>query len=198
MTDVMFDAFGAWLLDGLGDACGQVVDGLLGFLSDSTSVSFTDGWWVRPAARDVTAVVAALSAVLMVACLLAATLQGLLAGDAIGMLRAAAVEVPLSVAGTAALGGVATLLVQATDAVSAAVLDGAQDSLGRLAGVMVARGMTGDPLAALGMALFALGALLLWLELIVRESLLYLLVAAAPLLLAARVWPAVNPSRTAW
>jgi hypothetical protein len=51
MTDVMFDAFGAWLLDGLGDACGQVIDGLFAFLSDSTSVSFTDGWWVRAWSR---------------------------------------------------------------------------------------------------------------------------------------------------
>jgi len=42
---------------------------------------------------------------------------------------------------------------------------------------------------------FLLGAILVWIELVVRSSLIYLLMAAAPLTLAARVWPA---ARGAW
>ena len=42
------------------------------------------------------------------------------------------------------------------------------------------------------MAVFFLGALLVWAELLVRSALVYLLVAFAPLVLAARIWPAAR------
>jgi len=41
----------------------------------------------------------------------------------------------------------------------------------------------------LGVTVFILASMLVWVELLIRESLLYLLIAMAPLALAARVWP---------
>jgi hypothetical protein len=42
------------------------------------------------------------------------------------------------------------------------------------------------------LAVFLIGALLVWVELVIRASLVYLLIAFAPLTLAARVWPAAR------
>ena len=43
--------------------------------------------------------------------------------------------------------------------------------------------------------MFLAGAILVWIEWVVRNSLIYLLVAFAPLTLAARVWPAARGAR---
>jgi hypothetical protein len=129
-----------------------------------------------------------------VAFLLLTLIQGLIAGDPIGMVRTALGQVPLSILGMVGLVGVTDLLVRITDAASAAVLAGAPEDL-RL---LVEQYGTTAALATGGIAglvlliVFLLGALLVWMELVVRSALVHLLLAFAPLVLAARVWPATR------
>src|SRR5581483_8098148 len=87
--------------------------------------------------------------------------------------------------------GVADLLVRLTDAAAAAVLAGTGNDLGALASkyALGTTALTGGVAGAVLLMVFLLGALLVWAELVVRAALVYLLVAFAPVALAARVWP---------
>jgi hypothetical protein len=97
----------------------------------------------------------------------------------------------MAVFGIVALGAITGLLLALTDAASSMVLGDAPDSLGRFfAGFGVSGNVvTGGILGIILFVVFLVGALLVWVELIVRSSLIYLLLACAPLALAARVWP---------
>src|SRR5439155_9062739 len=162
--------------------------------SSSAGVDFHAGWWESDRTRTLLASVGALAAALMIGFVLLAVIQGLLAGEPGAMLRAALIEVPVSIVGTVVLVAVADLLLGITDAASSMVLAGAPTDLGHfLAGFGAASTVaTGGLAAAVMLIVFLVGAFLVWLELVVRASLLYLLVAFAPLALAARVWPAAK------
>src|SRR5437764_1083305 len=76
------------------------------------------------------------------------------------------------------------------DGVSSGVLATAPDNLARFLQI-------GEPGSILKLGLFGfvmvpafiLAAILVWIELVVRSSLIYLLVAFSPVILAVRVWP---------
>lgn len=192
-----FEFFMSRFADMLADAAKKVTDELLHFLSSSTSVNLDTGWFAGPRAKEILAVVGGAAGVLMVLFLLFAIIQGLMANDVGGMLRAAAVEVPVSVFGMLMLITGTGLLLGITDALSGAVLATAPESLARFY-----EGFTKGPqimalgfVGFLGILLFIVAAILVWIELLVRASLIYLLLAMAPLALAARVWPQL---RGAW
>src|SRR5439155_18365779 len=99
------------------------------------------------------------------------------------------------------LGGVvlvagAGALVELTDGASAMVLAHAPGDLGRFLDGFgsTATVASGGLAAAVLLVVFLLGALAVWVELVVRASLVYLMIALAPLTLAARVWPAARGS----
>ena len=186
-----FQLFMSKFADLLGDAAKKVSDELLHYLGASTGVNLDSGWFAGPRAKDILAVVATTAGVLLVLFLLFAVIQGLLQGDATLMLRSAFLEVPISVFGLLLLFVGANALLGITDALSGAVLSTAPDSLARFF-----EGFTQGPqilalgfIGMIGVFLFVLTAILLFVELIVRASLIYLLMAAAPLALAVRVWP---------
>ena len=186
-----FEFFMSRFADMLADAAKKVTDELLHFLSSSTSVNLETGWFAGPRAKEILGVVGGAAGVLMVLFLLLAIIQGLLANDVGGMVRAAAVEAPVSVLGMLALITVTGLLLAITDSLSGAVLATAPESLARFY-----EGFTKGPqimalgfVGFLGVLVFIVAAILVWIELLVRASLIYLLVAMSPLALAARVWP---------
>ena len=182
--------FAGWLAD----ACGTVGRELVSALSAPASPTFNSGWWASPQGRELMRTVTALAAALAVAFLFLALLQGLLAGDPLGMLRSALGHVPLSVVGVAVVVGVTEVLLRVTDEATALVLHGTPENLSRFVGGfgLQASVVTGGLAAVILMAVFLVGALLVWAELVVRSALVYLLVAFAPLLLAARIWPAAR------
>ena len=187
-----FEFFVGRLARALGNAANRVVGEVLDYLDSSSTVSLDQGWFAGPRAREITQAVVLLAAALLVLFLLGAVVQGLVRGDVALMVRTAAVEVPVSVLAMVALTAVTAVLLAVTDAASALVLRNAPESLGRFF-------QFGDPDAILRLglfgpafvALFVLGAVLVWIELVVRSALIYLLVAFAPVVLAARVWPAL-------
>jgi len=192
--DSILTAVGQSIARGLADACKQVTTGLLHFLSSSGGINFHAGWWASGRTQAVLRSVGTLAAVLMIGFVLLAIVQGVLSGDPAAMLRAALVEVPVSVLGTVVLAAATELLLGITDAASSAVLAGAPGDLGHFVSGFgsAATVATGGLAAAVMLVVFLVGAFLVWVELVVRASLLYLLVAFAPLTLAARVWPAAK------
>lgn len=178
----------------LAEACTDIGREVVGALSAPAGVSLTSGWWGGPRTRELMGVVLAIAASLTVAFVLLAVLQGLVTGDPGGMLRSVLGQVPLSVLGVVAVAGVADLLLRVTDVVSAAVLAGTPADLGVLVERYGATATlaTGGLAAVVLLVVFLVGALLVWAELVVRAALVYLLVAFAPLALAARVWPATR------
>lgn len=186
--------FGRAVQRALAGAARTVVNGVVTLLSSSATIDLRHGWWAGPRGQRVVGSVAQLAAVCLIAFLLLAVIHGVLTGDPGRMLRAAVVAAPMAVFGTVVLAAVTELLVGITDGASRLVLDGVGADVGRF--------LTGDGPAAPGLltgvvtVLFLLGGLLVWIELLVRASLVYLLVAFAPLTLAARVWlPAAGAFR---
>ncbi|HVL05122.1 MAG TPA: hypothetical protein VM388_03990 [Acidimicrobiales bacterium] len=201
MADKAADAFlepiGKAIVRGLAGAAKKVGDEVLHFITNSAAVNFDEGWWANDRAQTLVRQIGTLALVLTLLFLLLAVVQGLFAGDVGGMLRATMLEVPVTIAATVALVAVTQLLLGFVDGASAMVLSGVPEALGHFfAGfgddaTIATNGFAG----ILMVAVFLLGAILVWIELVVRSSLIYLLMAAAPLTLAARVWPA---ARGAW
>lgn len=187
-------AAGTMFLGWLADACRNVGRQIVDLLAATGEVDFTEGWWAGPRAGHVLAVLGGLAAALTVAFLLLAVLQGLWAGDPMTGLRAAFGHVPASIFGMVVLVGTTQLLLRATDEAAGAVLSETPAALGRFVdgfGV-TSTILTGGLAAAVLMFVFLIGALMVWAELVVRSALVYLLVAFAPLALAARIWPATR------
>ena len=205
VTDVAGDAArqaAAPIVDGIAssvfgwltDACREVGRGLVSALSGPASPQFDQGWWTSPHGRELMTTVSGLAAMLAVVFVLLALLQGLIAGDPVGMLRTALGHVPISALGVGVVVAFTEILLRVTDEATALVMRGTPENLGRFVdgfgfGASVA---TGGLAAVVLMAVFLLGSLLVWAELLVRSALVYLLVAFAPLVLAARIWPAAR------
>ena len=196
-ADAFLEPIGKAIARGLAGAAKKVSDEVLHFITSSASVNFDEGWWANDRAQTLVRQIATLALVLTLLFLLLALVQGLFAGDVGGMLRATLVEVPVTIGATVALVAVTQLLLGLVDGASSMVLAGVPEALGHFfEGFGNTASITSSGLAGLLMvAVFLLGAILVWIELAVRSALIYLLMAAAPLTLAARVWPA---ARGAW
>ncbi len=188
MAESMADSTLGWFVDALGAAVAKVGEQLLHFLDTSSTATFDEGWWSGPRAQEIWGSVVILAGVIMLGCLLLAVIQGVIAGEPMVIVKAAFVEAPISVFGIVVMVAVTTLLMGVVDGASAAVLSSADESLGRFFS-----GVAHSPAPLLTTAVILivmlLGTFLVWVELIIRASLIYLLVAFSPLLLAARVWP---------
>ncbi len=196
-ADAFLEPIGKAIVRGLAGAAKKVSEEVMHFITNSAAVNFDEGWWANDRAQTLVRQIGTLALVLTLLFLLLALVQGLFAGDVGGMMRATMVEVPVTIAATVALVAVTQLLLGLVDGASAMVLSGVPEALGHFfAGfgddaTIATNGFAG----ILMVAVFLLGAILVWIELVVRSSLIYLLMAAAPLTLAARVWPA---ARGAW
>ena len=188
-----FEFFMRRFAQALANAANKVVGEVINYLDSSSTVSLDQGWFAGPHAREINQSVLLFAAALLLLFLLAAIIQGLARGDMALMVRAAAVEVPMSVLGMVVLTAVTALLLAVTDGVSSMVLATTPESLGRFF-------QFGEPDGILRLGLFGfilipaflLGAILVWIELVVRSSLIYLLLAFSPVVLAARVWPVLS------
>lgn len=191
-----FEFFLRRFAEALANAANKVMTEVMNYLDRSSGVSLTEGWFASSRTKEILGAVAVFASALILLFLLLAIVQGVVAGDVGLMLRSAALEVPASILGMVALTTVTGVLLLAVDGVSSAVLATAPDNLGRFLSF-------GEPEAILKLGLFGfimvpafiLGAIFVWVELVVRSSLIYLLVAFSPVILAARVWPML---RGAW
>lgn len=184
--DKVADGIAHWVLG----AVGSFVDGVLGYLTATARPDVGAVWFAGPGSPYAT--VRNLAVVLLVGFVFLAILQGLLHGDVAGMVRRVALGVPVAVAGMVVTTAVVAHLLELVDALSVAVLAGDDSQVLHFLsgfGSQVISGTDGG-FAAVVLGLVAVAAaLVLWIELLVRSALVYLLVAISPLGFAAAVWP---------
>lgn len=173
-------------------AIAELIDGVLNFLKTTARPDVTDAWFSGTGSPY--ASVRNVSAVLLIGFILAGIIQGLMAGDISGMIRRVAVDAPLAVLGMIATTVVVDLLLDLTDAMSTAVLGGADGQAVRfLEGFGIGANLLTGGFSTVVIGLVAvIATVMVWIELMVRASLMYLLVALSPLAFAASVWPAAK------
>ena len=186
--DRVADGVATWVLG----AVGFFVEGSVDFLLNSASPDITAAWFSGPGSPF--SLVRNMAGVMLLGFVFLGLIQGLLAGDVGGMVRRVALDLPGAVIGTAAVIVVTDQLLALTDALSAAVLAGAD---GQAIHFLSGFGATVNDLthgfAAVLLGLVAiLAGFLVWVELTIRSVLVYTLVALSPLAFATTVWPAAR------
>jgi hypothetical protein len=160
-------------------------------LGETTSPQLTSTWFSATYWR-----VAGISAVLTLPFLFAAALQALVRSDLGLLVRAAIGYLPLALLAVAIAAPVTMLLLAASDQLSATVSSAAGQQgasfLVRATSLLATIGATvSSPFVVFLVGLLTVaGAVVLWIELLVREAAVYVIVLMLPLAFAAFVWPA--------
>lgn len=186
--DSIIGAVTRWVADGAAWVLSQVT----GLIDGSTTPDLNAQWF-----RSNYATMATLAGVLLAIFLFFATVQGLIAGRPSVILRAYLLHAPIAAIGTVLAVALVSRGLQATDAMSSAVSAHMHHDVARIAervgiAIRVASRVTGDGslfLAFLGALLAVVVAVILWLELLIREAAIDVCVLFLPLVLAAFVWP---------
>jgi hypothetical protein len=181
----------AWVLD----AVVWVVGGVFGFLIDATDPNVQAAWFLD--ADGPYTMTATIGATLLVGFVLAGVAQGVLAGDAAGMAKRMVLDLPLAVLGMVGLVTITQALIRLTDELSSGLMDRFSDdvtSFNDLVGTVVS--LSGGTATAFVVFLLGLvtvlAGIVLVAELVVRSALIYIVVALAPLVFAAQLWPALR------
>jgi len=181
----------AWIVD----AVVWVVGGVFNFFIDSTDPNVQADWFLSGDGPYATTV--SIGASLLLLFVLAGIVQGTLSGDVGGMLRRVGLELPISIIGMVGLVTITQILIQLTDALSGEVLGNFQDDIAEFGAVVATlshlNGGTSTAFVVFVLGLVTVVAgLILVAELVVRSALIYIVVALAPLVFAARLWPATR------
>jgi hypothetical protein len=139
---------------------------------------------------------AAVAALLTVPFLFAAAIQAMLHSDLSLLMRAALGYLPLGLLAVGVAAPLTALLLAGSDEMSSIVSSASghagAGALGRLGGAGLAvSGLSGSTFVTFFIALFTIAAAFtLWLELLIRQAAVYVIVLMLPLFFAAMVWPA--------
>lgn len=184
----------AWVLDGVSWAVGAV----FGFIDTSTSPTVTAAWFRGDStATGPYRVMLGIAAALLLVFVFAGLVQGTLAGDSAGMVRRMVLDLPIAVAGMVSTVTVTQLLIDLSDGLSDAILAGlGTDIRSFMDGIATVGNLTGGVATALAVFLLGLftlfAALAIFVELVIRSALIYLVVGLCPLAFAALLWPATR------
>lgn len=184
----------AWVLDGVA----WVVGAVFGFIDTSTSPTVTAAWFVGDGTRGGPyRVMLDIAAALLLVFVFAGVTQGVVSGDVAGMGRRMLLDLPMAVLGMVSTVAITQLLIDLTDALSVAVLANfGTDIRALMDGVATVGALTGGGATALVVFLLGLftllAALVVFIELVIRSALIYLVVGLCPLAFAAIVWPATR------
>jgi hypothetical protein len=173
------------VVKGLGAAATWMLGHLMAVIVDSPKPTLTSSWFLT---REKT--MASLMILVLVPLLMAATLGAVVRRDLARLVHIWAVGLPLSaVAGLVAV-QLVSLALSATDALSYAI--GPASVHSRLSGDHIVTILLGTPAMVQGIlfSLLIVATILVWLELLLRASAVYIAVFFMPLALAFYVWPA--------
>jgi hypothetical protein len=185
----------ALMLAAIGDAVGRAVVAVLhdaaSALGATTTPQLRTTWFSATYWR-----MAAIAAVLTLPFLFAATVQALLRSDVTLLARSALGYLPLAMLAIAVAAPLTTLLLAASDQlctlISSAAGNAGPHFIGRI--ILVVGGLTAlakSPFLAFLIGLFTIAAAFaLWIELLLREAAVYVVVLMLPLVFAALAWPA--------
>jgi len=186
-----------WVVNSLG----WFVNAVLTFFDRSSTPNLASAWFaggpIGRGAHSPYGVVAGLALTLLLLCVLLSVVHGLLIGEGPALLARLLRDIPLAILGIVATIGVVQVLLGAADELSQQILrgtDAGAHATDVLRTIGQASAFTGQPsfvVFLLGLVA-VLGAFLLWVELLVRASLLYVLLALSPLAYAAFVWPSAR------
>ncbi|MGO9498129.1 MAG: hypothetical protein ACLQA5_15690 [Solirubrobacteraceae bacterium] len=186
-TAVALAAIGVWVLGG----AHALLNDTANALSATTSPQLHTTWFSSTYWR-----MAAIAAVLTLPFLFAAAVQAVIRSDLALLARATFGYLPLATLAIAIAAPLTTLLLAATDQlcgfISSAAGDESAHFLARAGAVIGSlTTATDSPFLACLVGLFVIsGAFALWIELLMREAAVYVIVLMLPLAFAAMVWPA--------
>lgn len=166
----------------------QAADYLIGHVVDSAAPQANAGWFLPELALMEKVALAVVLPVLM-----AASIGPVLRQDGRRLMRVWMVGLPVAVISGLAASQMAGWLLSATDALCALVLGRDYGGLGgQLGNAMVSTSFAGAPLFVqmIIAGLSVLGAVLVWLELMVRSAGVYVATFFMPLALIGYIWPA--------
>ncbi|MFP5376459.1 MAG: hypothetical protein ACLGIO_06715 [Acidimicrobiia bacterium] len=172
-----------------------VVGGVFDFFFDVTDPDVQADWFLTGTGPYATTL--SIAAVLLVGFVLIGITQGVLAGDVGGLVRRVGVELPMAVVGMVGLVTVTQALITLTDALSNGLLEHFDDDVREFTATVTGlSSLSGGTAGAFVVFLLGLvtvvAGIVLVAELVVRSALIYIVVALAPLVLAAQVWPALK------
>ena len=176
----------AWVLGG----AKWTMDHMASVISSTTSPTVTAGWFTGVYLR-----VEAIGLFFTLLFICAAAAEAILRSDATLVVRAVMVQLPLAALLTAIAAPVTMLLLAASDQLSAGlakIAGGGSTHFLTGASAWVLAGLTAaDPFfAVLAGGLVVAAGCALWVEMLVREIAVYVVVAMLPLVFAGMVWPA--------
>lgn len=173
-------------------AIAYFVDGVVSFLLTSARPDVESAWF--SGAGSPYATVRGMAVALLLAFVFLGIIHGLMAGDSAAMIRRVTVDLPAAVFGMVATTVVVGRLLELTDVLSSVVLSSSDDQAVRfLSGFGATVNGAGQGFAAVIVGLVAvIAGLLVWVELMIRSVLVYVLVALSPLSFAAMVWPSAR------
>ena len=164
------------------------------FNGESTRVDLTGGWFASDGGASVTTMTSVIAGSLVLVFLFLSLIRAMAAGEFSTMWRAALIDVPVAFLATALTVVVATALLAMVDEASATLLgsDGEQlaafgESLTDIEQLSLA-GLLG----ILFGLLFIVGAVLVWIQLLARAALIYIVIAFAPITWVTRAYPATR------
>lgn len=184
------DTITSWVADSAQWLLGKVIN----FIDDSTSPDLTAAWFTERYRFMI-----GLAALVLLPMLLLAAIRAVLQQDVSQLLRSFFLYLPAAILGTFVAVFFTQALLEATDALSAAVADGIAgdvstifDSVGSGLSNSVGGASPGAPSFAIffGALLLIIGSFFVWLELLVRSAAVTVSVFFFPLILAGLVWPA--------
>ena len=188
----VLDALGGWVASG----AVWFLDRIGTVLEQASEVHLGAPWFASHEK-----VMVDLGAVFVLPLLVAATIQAILRQDHRIILRAAFVNLPLALLLTAVAVQLVELALSVTDQLSGAVASGSGDALHQALANLEAsftRAAIQDNAGVSSFVVFmvaslvVIGAVTLWLELLVRGAAIYVAVLFLPLALASLVWPAIS------
>jgi type IV secretion system protein TrbL len=140
--------------------------------------------------------VGGIAAVLTMPFLFAAAIQALMRSDLALLVRSALGYLPLSLLAVSIAAPLTMLLLAASDEMSAIVSSAGRNGGARFLGQLGLEWGTASVISRLPFLVFliglltAAGAIVLWIEMVMREAAIYIVVLMLPLAFAAMVWPA--------
>src|SRR5436305_907187 len=186
-TALRLAAIGAWVLGGAKFVLHEAAK----VVGESTTPHLDTSWFSATYWR-----VAGIAALLTLPFLFAAAVQALTRSDLALLLRAALGYLPLAILAVTVAAPVTALLLSGSDELSTLVSSATGQPGARALGQGI--GLTGTLTLLSGSPFFvfffalltAAGAMTLWMELVMREAAVYVVVLMLPLAFAALVWPA--------
>lgn len=180
-------AIGTWVTGGAGAVLHEAADAL----GATTTPQLESTWFSATYWR-----MAAIAALFTLPFLFAATVQAALRSDVALLARAAFGYLPLAMLSIAIAAPITTLLLSASDEMCGLIASAASDAgphlLGRMSAAVIGLTLAAkEPFLAFLIGFLMIGAAFaLWIELLLREAAVYVVVLMLPLAFAAITWPA--------